>query len=203
MDESNKSNAERIRPKDGKKKAKGLHAVCLRIRRQPTLILSLLVELFGDYDPQGERIIKDPYYGGMDGFERNFAQVQRASEGFLKILCIPLARDGDTEALDECCGEPEALDGAVPTFVPGEAGGTNRSPLVMARGVGGIDESLPSAEIAETPDTDLGGETIDDGALEPDRDPGMDRVRRSRPDGAGDVDGELGVKPSTVIPSGN
>ncbi|KAI9499305.1 phosphotyrosine protein phosphatase I superfamily [Zychaea mexicana] len=44
------------------------------------------VKLFGDYDPQGETIIRDPYYGGNDGFQRNFKQVTRASEGLLKAL---------------------------------------------------------------------------------------------------------------------
>ncbi|KAJ3034478.1 hypothetical protein HDV00_005001 [Rhizophlyctis rosea] len=44
------------------------------------------VQLFGDYDPKGDRIIKDPYYGGQDGFEYNYKQVVRCSEGFLKHL---------------------------------------------------------------------------------------------------------------------
>ncbi|KAI7854694.1 phosphotyrosine protein phosphatase I superfamily [Circinella umbellata] len=44
------------------------------------------VKLFGEYDPEGETIIRDPYYGGNDGFERNFKQVTRASEGLLKSL---------------------------------------------------------------------------------------------------------------------
>lgn len=45
-----------------------------------------VVKLFGEYDPQGELIIEDPYYGGNDGFEHNFRQVTRASEGLLKSL---------------------------------------------------------------------------------------------------------------------
>lgn len=45
-----------------------------------------VVQLFGDFDPKGERIIRDPYYGGAEGFEHNFKQVTRASEGFLKHL---------------------------------------------------------------------------------------------------------------------
>ncbi|SAL97367.1 hypothetical protein [Absidia glauca] len=45
-----------------------------------------VVSLFGDFDPQGDRIIRDPYYGAIDGFEHNFKQVTRASEGFLKHL---------------------------------------------------------------------------------------------------------------------
>lgn len=44
------------------------------------------IQLFGEFDPQGEKIIKDPYYGGIHGFERNFQQVSRASEGLLKFL---------------------------------------------------------------------------------------------------------------------
>lgn len=44
------------------------------------------VKLFGEFDPKGETIIRDPYYGGAEGFEHNFKQVTRASEGFLKHL---------------------------------------------------------------------------------------------------------------------
>nr|KAJ3418781.1 hypothetical protein HK105_007851 [Polyrhizophydium stewartii] len=44
------------------------------------------IHLFGEFDPNGERIIEDPYYGGIDGFEHNFQQVERASRGFLKHL---------------------------------------------------------------------------------------------------------------------
>ncbi|KAG9284025.1 hypothetical protein G9A89_022799 [Geosiphon pyriformis] len=45
-----------------------------------------IVKLFGNYDPQGDLIIRDPYYGGNDGFEGNFQQVTRCSEGFLRTL---------------------------------------------------------------------------------------------------------------------
>ncbi|KAI9246851.1 phosphotyrosine protein phosphatase I superfamily [Sporodiniella umbellata] len=45
-----------------------------------------IVKLFGEYDPKGELIIEDPYYGGDEGFEHNFKQVVRASEGFLKSI---------------------------------------------------------------------------------------------------------------------
>ncbi|RUS22258.1 phosphotyrosine protein phosphatase I superfamily [Endogone sp. FLAS-F59071] len=45
-----------------------------------------VVQLFGEFDPQGERIIEDPYYGGLQGFEHNFQQVSRASEGLLHHL---------------------------------------------------------------------------------------------------------------------
>ena len=44
------------------------------------------IKLFGEFDPQGERIIEDPYYGGLDGFEHNFQQVLRCSQGFCKHL---------------------------------------------------------------------------------------------------------------------
>jgi low molecular weight phosphotyrosine protein phosphatase len=46
------------------------------------------IQLFGDYDAQahGDKIIKDPYYGGMDGFQKNFQQVSRCSIGLLVHL---------------------------------------------------------------------------------------------------------------------
>ncbi|RKO83157.1 phosphotyrosine protein phosphatase I superfamily [Blyttiomyces helicus] len=56
-------------------------------RLQPTRTKAK-VSLFGDFDPKGDRIIKDPYYGGQDGFDRNYAQVVRCSEGFLKSLGV-------------------------------------------------------------------------------------------------------------------
>nr|CAG8468787.1 6475_t:CDS:2 [Entrophospora candida] len=64
MDDANLLDANRIKPEASKS----------------------IVKLFGDYDPQGEKIIKDPYYGGIKGFEVNFDQVTRCSEGFLKSL---------------------------------------------------------------------------------------------------------------------
>ncbi|KAI9290694.1 LMWPc-domain-containing protein [Neoconidiobolus thromboides FSU 785] len=64
MDNSNLSDLNHIKPKDSDSK----------------------VELFGNYDPNKETIIKDPYYGGDDGFETNFQQTKRASIGFLKSL---------------------------------------------------------------------------------------------------------------------
>ncbi|KAJ3268647.1 hypothetical protein HDV01_002501, partial [Terramyces sp. JEL0728] len=42
--------------------------------------------LFGEFDPENDLVIKDPYYGGRDGFEKNFRQVTRCSEGFIKYL---------------------------------------------------------------------------------------------------------------------
>ncbi|KAG0269564.1 hypothetical protein DFQ27_003027 [Actinomortierella ambigua] len=44
------------------------------------------VKMFGTYDPKGDRIIKDPYYGGQSGFDRNFQQVTRCSDAFLESL---------------------------------------------------------------------------------------------------------------------
>ncbi|KAJ3129006.1 hypothetical protein HK098_002857 [Nowakowskiella sp. JEL0407] len=45
-----------------------------------------IVKLFGEFDPMGDTIISDPYYGGIDGFEKNFRQVERCSEAFLAFL---------------------------------------------------------------------------------------------------------------------
>jgi low molecular weight phosphotyrosine protein phosphatase len=42
------------------------------------------LKLLGEFDPQGDRIIKDPYYGGLNGFETNFNQVTRSLEAFIK-----------------------------------------------------------------------------------------------------------------------
>ncbi|KAJ3160172.1 hypothetical protein HDU86_001008 [Geranomyces michiganensis] len=61
MDESNLGNLMRIQP----------HGSTAR------------VQLFGDFDPKKARIIEDPYYGGPEGFEYNYQQVVRCSEGFL------------------------------------------------------------------------------------------------------------------------
>ncbi|KAJ1813341.1 Low molecular weight phosphotyrosine protein phosphatase [Coemansia sp. RSA 2599] len=45
------------------------------------------VSLFGAYDEeQPGSFIEDPYYGGNEGFEVNFQQVARCSDGFLKSL---------------------------------------------------------------------------------------------------------------------
>ncbi|KAJ2734843.1 Low molecular weight phosphotyrosine protein phosphatase [Coemansia sp. Cherry 401B] len=45
------------------------------------------VALFGSFSGRAEdRIIEDPYYGGDDGFQTNFEQVTRCSEGLLKDL---------------------------------------------------------------------------------------------------------------------
>ncbi|KAG5671663.1 hypothetical protein PVAND_001852 [Polypedilum vanderplanki] len=43
--------------------------------------------LLGDFDPQGERIIRDPYYDGNSaGFEKAYVQSVRCCEAFLKKL---------------------------------------------------------------------------------------------------------------------
>jgi low molecular weight phosphotyrosine protein phosphatase len=64
MDNSNLDNIKHLKPKDSKSTA----------------------QLFGDHDPQGEKIIRDPYYGDIKDYEKNFKQVTRCSEGFLKSL---------------------------------------------------------------------------------------------------------------------
>lgn len=41
--------------------------------------------LLGDFDPQGEKLIRDPYYdSNSDGFEKAFVQSVRCCENFLK-----------------------------------------------------------------------------------------------------------------------
>ncbi|KAF9099594.1 hypothetical protein BGX27_000551 [Mortierella sp. AM989] len=44
------------------------------------------VKMFGSYDPKGDRIIKDPYYGPQGGFDRNFAQCTRCTDAFLESI---------------------------------------------------------------------------------------------------------------------
>ncbi|KAG5519085.1 hypothetical protein PMAC_002171 [Pneumocystis sp. 'macacae'] len=46
------------------------------------------VQLFGDYSLENEsKIVQDPYYGGIDGFEKNFMQLSSFSKGFCcKVL---------------------------------------------------------------------------------------------------------------------
>ncbi|KAI8325711.1 LMWPc-domain-containing protein [Martensiomyces pterosporus] len=65
MDESNLHDLQRKRPQGSKATA----------------------ALFGTYSKEkGDRIIEDPYYGGQQGFEHNFEQVTRCSEGLLRSL---------------------------------------------------------------------------------------------------------------------
>lgn len=66
MDEENLADLKAM-----EKKVKNKHAV---------------VKLLGEYDPEGERIISDPYYGGDKGFERNFKQVTRCCTAFIKSV---------------------------------------------------------------------------------------------------------------------
>ena len=44
------------------------------------------VMLFGAFGGKGEEIVDDPYYGGDDGFETAFEQVDRFSKNFLEWL---------------------------------------------------------------------------------------------------------------------
>ncbi|KAJ3210468.1 hypothetical protein HDU67_005277, partial [Dinochytrium kinnereticum] len=53
------------------------------------------------------------------------------------------------------------------------------------------------------PGKDPGGETIDEDALDPDLDPGVDLDSRSNPAEEGDGEGDAVVNPGTTIPSGN
>jgi low molecular weight phosphotyrosine protein phosphatase len=55
MDESNYRDLMRLRPKGA----------------------TAQVKLFGEFDPNGERIVQDPYYGGQEGFENNYRQCVR------------------------------------------------------------------------------------------------------------------------------
>ncbi|ORZ34072.1 phosphotyrosine protein phosphatase I superfamily [Catenaria anguillulae PL171] len=64
MDRENLANLKRIQPKSSK----------------------AVVRMFGEYDPQKQLIIKDPYYGGMEGFQVNFEQAKRCSIAFLQEL---------------------------------------------------------------------------------------------------------------------
>uniref|UniRef100_UPI0037E9153E low molecular weight phosphotyrosine protein phosphatase isoform X2 n=1 Tax=Semicossyphus pulcher TaxID=241346 RepID=UPI0037E9153E len=42
------------------------------------------IELLGSYDPQKQRIIKDPYYGGDEDFEKVYQQCVRCCKAFLE-----------------------------------------------------------------------------------------------------------------------
>ncbi|XP_075939935.1 low molecular weight phosphotyrosine protein phosphatase isoform X2 [Anarhichas minor] len=42
------------------------------------------VELLGSYDPQNQRIIKDPYYGSDEDFEKVYDQCARCCKAFLE-----------------------------------------------------------------------------------------------------------------------
>lgn len=45
-----------------------------------------VLSLLGSFDPQGESIIEDPYYGGPEGFEANFQQIKRCCNHFLDLV---------------------------------------------------------------------------------------------------------------------
>ncbi|CCK68383.1 tyrosine protein phosphatase LTP1 KNAG_0A07300 [Huiozyma naganishii CBS 8797] len=64
MDEANLGNLLRLKPEGSKAR----------------------VELFGEWNTGGKfrKIVDDPYYGGINGFEYNFEQVSYFSEEFLK-----------------------------------------------------------------------------------------------------------------------
>ncbi|XP_012284393.1 low molecular weight phosphotyrosine protein phosphatase [Orussus abietinus] len=63
MDEANIEELNREKPRDGKAK----------------------IELLGQYDPNGETVIRDPYYdSNTTGFEKAYDQCVRSIESFLK-----------------------------------------------------------------------------------------------------------------------
>lgn len=63
MDHENMSDLEDMKPSDGTAK----------------------LLLLGDFDPKGEKVIRDPYYdNNSDGFEKAFVQSVRCCENFLK-----------------------------------------------------------------------------------------------------------------------
>ncbi|RVD81618.1 uncharacterized protein DFL_009474 [Arthrobotrys flagrans] len=67
MDEENLENLERKKPRSGEVRAK--------------------VMMFGEFRGEGDhggKVVEDPYYGGQRGFEVNFGQCWRFSEGFLR-----------------------------------------------------------------------------------------------------------------------
>lgn len=41
------------------------------------------LQLLGEWDPQGNTIVEDPYYGGLEGFEDIYHQITRSLEAFL------------------------------------------------------------------------------------------------------------------------
>jgi len=43
-----------------------------------------ILEMLGEYDPQGRQIVQDPYYGGDDGFESVYQQCLRCCKKFLE-----------------------------------------------------------------------------------------------------------------------
>jgi low molecular weight phosphotyrosine protein phosphatase len=64
MDEDNLRELKKIKPKNSK----------------------AIVKLLGSYDPQGELIIEDPYYGGLNNFEYNFQQITRCCYALLDSI---------------------------------------------------------------------------------------------------------------------
>ena len=59
-------------------------AVCvLQLQHKAPAGATATVQLLGLFDPDGDVIINDPYYGGNDGFEYNFQQVSRCCNAIL------------------------------------------------------------------------------------------------------------------------
>ena len=51
-------------------------------RKKPTDSESV-VDFLGSFDPKGEKVIHDPYYGSMDDFVHVYEQCLRCCEAFL------------------------------------------------------------------------------------------------------------------------
>lgn len=54
--------------------------------RYSAMLICPLVVLFGQYayDKKIKKIITDPYYGGVNGFEKSYQQIVHFTRGFLK-----------------------------------------------------------------------------------------------------------------------
>jgi low molecular weight phosphotyrosine protein phosphatase len=51
--------------------------------KSTTTTTTATIALLGSYDPHGVREVPDPYYGGDDGFERIYQQIQRCCNAFM------------------------------------------------------------------------------------------------------------------------
>ncbi|KAF3915040.1 hypothetical protein ABW21_db0202296 [Orbilia brochopaga] len=54
--------------------------------KRPGDARNVVVKMFGDYEDGGRTgvVVEDPYYGGKQGFEVNFRQVERYSRNFMR-----------------------------------------------------------------------------------------------------------------------
>jgi low molecular weight phosphotyrosine protein phosphatase len=61
MDESNLSDIHDVKPKNS----------------------TAVIDLLGNFDPEGANIIEDPYYGGESGFQFNYEQITRCAHALI------------------------------------------------------------------------------------------------------------------------